>query len=204
MTPQAYDALKRTARRVARADEADDLVQTALEIALARGRDPADAANLSWLKGVVRVQARATGRAAGRRRAGEAEAAALTPEQAQPGPDLAKPAPLLEGLPPALRRTAVLALSGFTRDELRHVLGISDAALRRRLSDLRLRLDGESPPEPEPSDLQLGRLRQALLKPVKHQGGLGAHDPDGHLFAVVLTNQRRRTTRDAANRGDTA
>jgi len=98
--------------------------------------------------------------------------------------------PALSALPalsPALRVTALVALSGHTRQEIGWLLKLSDEALRQRISQLRKALANvERPPAADPDGaLAFGRIRRALLGPVRRRDAfLASHDPDGHLFVV--------------------
>jgi RNA polymerase sigma-70 factor (ECF subfamily) len=192
-----YRELRTQARRLARrAEDADDLVQDALLAALEAGRsDPA------WLAGVMRKQSAMTARSAIRRRRREATAgaeAAATELAAQHGtspPSTA--AVLLERLPPAARRVAVLALHGLSADEIRWILQLTPAAFRQRLTTIRKAL-GTLPPalqaeslalaytrDPARSaDLQFGLVRRALKAALRGEPGLGTHDTDGHLILI--------------------
>jgi RNA polymerase sigma-70 factor (ECF subfamily) len=201
--PRAFADLHALARRHARrADEADDLVQTALLAALESGRrDFADPAVRRWLSGVIRNRAAFDARTAARRRARERR---WTEERSgyvsPPSPSLSPAGRAAHGegmedkhlppLSPALRVTALLALNGCTRAEIGWLLNLSDAALRQRLSQLRRALADASPEGNLPGDAQagalaFGRIRRALLGPARRRNALlASHDPDGHLFVV--------------------
>lgn len=189
-----YRRLRTEARRhTRRAADADDLVQDALLIALEQGRsdDPA------WLAGVIRNQAAMQARSAIRRR--RREAAAVTDEDVAIAHEEAQPSAgaLLERLPPAARRVAVLALHGLNAEEIRWVLGISAAAFRQRLTSIRKAL-GALPPSQraealalayvrDPArtvDLQFGLVRRALKAALGGTDGIGTHDADGHLIVL--------------------
>lgn len=193
MNLDAYRRLLAEARRHARrAADADDLVQDALLIALEQGRsdDPA------WLAGVIRNQAAMQARSAIRRRRREAAVAdddvALPHEDAPPSASA-----LLERLPPAARRVAVLALHGLNADEIRWVLGIGATAFRQRLTSIR-KIMGTLPPSQraealalayvrDPAravDLQFGLIRRALKAALGGTDGIGTHDADGHLIVL--------------------
>lgn len=199
------DLLRQAQRAARRADEAEDLLQTILLSAVEAGRsDLSCPDNRRWLAGALRKRAAFDARSAMRRRVRE-DRWANQPYHADEGDIL--PTAFLASLPPSLRTTALLALTGHTRQEIAWLLGVADAALRQRIADIRRRwraaghdrlndmpgLDG---------GLAFGRIRQALLKPVRHQGAvLASHDPDGHLFVVSLPSQNaaarqqgRRTT----------
>jgi DNA-directed RNA polymerase specialized sigma24 family protein len=193
MNLDAYRHLRAEARRHARrAADADDLVQDALLIALEQGRsdDPA------WLAGVIRNQAAMQARSAIRRRRREAAVAeddvATTQEDSPPSAGA-----LLERLPPAARRVAVLALHGLNAEEIRWVLGINAAAFRQRLTSIR-KVMGALPPSQraealalayvrDPArtvDLQFGLIRRALKAALGGTDGIGTHDADGHLIVL--------------------
>jgi RNA polymerase sigma-70 factor (ECF subfamily) len=191
MDLDTYRRLRTEARRHARrAQDADDLVQDALLIALEEGRD-----DPAWLVGVIRHRAAMDARTAIRRRRREA---AVAQEEAVPA---AEPAPssaaLLARLPPSARRVAVLALHGLGAEEIRWILGIAETAFRQRLTTIR-RAIGALPPtqraeaialayvrDPARSvDLQFGLVRRALKAALRGDPGLGTHDADGHLIVV--------------------
>lgn len=193
MNLNTYRHLRAEARRHARrAADADDLVQDALLIALEQGRsdDPA------WLAGVIRNQAAMQARSAIRRRRREAAVAdddvASTHEDSSPSASA-----LLERLPPAARRVAVLALHGLNAEEIRWVLGISAAAFRQRLTSIRKAM-GALPPSQraealalayvrDPArtvDLEFGLIRRALKAALGGTDGIGTHDADGHLIVL--------------------
>ena len=193
MNLDTYRHLLTEARRhTRRAVDADDLVQDALLIALEQGRsdDPA------WLAGVIRNQAAMQARSAIRRRRREA---VVADEDVAPPHEAAPPSPgaLLERLPPAARRVAVLALHGLNAEEIRWVLGISAAAFRQRLTSIRKAM-GALPPSQraealalayvrDPArtvDLEFGLVRRALKAALGGTDGIGTHDADGHLIVL--------------------
>ncbi len=193
MDLDTYRRLRTEARRHARrAADADDLVQDALLIALEQGRsdDPA------WLAGVIRNQAAMQARSAIRRRRREALAAAgdVVSAHEETPPSVGA---LLERLPPAARRVAVLALHGLNAEEIRWVLGIGAAAFRQRLTSIR-KVMGALPPSQraealalayvrDPArtvDLQFGLVRRALKAALGGADGIGTHDADGHLIVL--------------------
>lgn len=172
------------ARRVARrSGDADDLVQQAILAALEAGRtDLAAPETRRWLAGVIRNRAAFDARTAGRRRRRE-----TAWSEAQPrADDVRTDNPGLPALSPALKVTALLALSGHTRQEIGWLLNLSDAALRQRVSQLRRALAKAELAGGDPSGaLAFGRIRQALLAPGRRNNAfLASHDPDGHLFVV--------------------
>lgn len=187
-----YRELQAQARRLSRrADEADDLVQEALLIALEAGRSEPE-----WLAGVIRNQAAMAARGAVRRRQRETATAAddIFTQEASATPD---PKPLLQRLPPAARRVAVLALHGLSAEEIRWILQLTPAAFRQRLTSIRKAI-GAMPPERraeslalayvrDPArtvELQFGLVRRALKSALRGTAGIGTHDPDGHLLII--------------------
>jgi RNA polymerase sigma-70 factor (ECF subfamily) len=184
-------ALARRASR--RPEEADDLLQTALLAALESGRtDLASPETRRWLAGVIRNRAAFEARTSARRRRRESawEEAFLPHAQRGGGGSRQRGetegAAALTGLSPALRVTALLALSGHTRQEIGWLLNLSDAALRQRISQLKRALDSAPAPDADPAGpFAFGRIRRALLGPTRRKNAiLASHDPDGHLFVV--------------------
>lgn len=186
------------ARRVARrSDEADDLVQQAVLAALEAGRTDLSAPETRrWLTGVIRNRAAFDARTSARRRRREtAWSDALAPQTTSP--DDAAATASVKHLSPALKVTALLALSGHTRQEIGWLLNLSDEALRQRISQLRKALAGADPAAGPAGALAFGRIRRALLAPARRaQVFLASHDPDGHLFLVSrsqITTPRQQT-----------
>lgn len=187
------DLLRQAQRAARRADEAEDLLQTILLSAVEAGRaDLSCPDNRRWLAGALRKRAAFDARSAMRRRAREDRWAADTS-----GADESEALPMafIAALPPSLRTTALLALTGHTQQEIAWLLGLADTALRQRFADIRRRWraagHGRLNDMPGLSGgLAFGRIRQALLTPVRRQGAvLASHDPDGHLFVVSLSSQ---------------
>ncbi|MBD9367273.1 sigma factor [Xanthomonas sp. XNM01] len=194
MDRHGYQALLAQARRVSRnVDDAHDLVQDTLLVALDQGReDPA------WLAGVLRRQAalRIRGEVRRRRREHAVAVADSVPPAADDNEASGPPSELIQRLPPAARRVAVLALHGLGAEEIRWILRISPTAFRQRLTGIRRAL-GALPPaqrahavalarlrDPQRSvDLQFGLVRRALKAALRGQA-MGTHDPDGHLLVV--------------------
>jgi DNA-directed RNA polymerase specialized sigma24 family protein len=198
MTPQAYGELLRLARRHSRrADEAEDLLQDALLAAVAAGRDVDAAASRPWLAGVIRNRAAFTARGAARRTRRETQWQLAIP----PVTDAATPPvsvdEVLRDLPPALKAVAALAFTGHSRREIAYLLRLNDTALRQRLTALKRRFAarGIALPAATPGlihDLNYGRIRDALMTKLVHEGGLFAsHDPDGHLFVIRRSGAAR-------------
>jgi RNA polymerase sigma-70 factor (ECF subfamily) len=186
---EAYRDMLRTARRFARSpEEAGDLVQDALVIALSRGFDDwSSPAHRAWLRGVVRKRAAFLVRGQTRRRRREQLADEAAPSAGtwawQPG--------FLASLPRSLRVVATLASADLCAAEIRWLLGLSDTALRQRLSALRRAVRAEAEPptlpavEPQPS---FGAHRTQLLAGLRrhHGSALATHDPDGHAIFLCI------------------
>jgi len=188
-----FRELERVARRwSARTEDTEDIVQESLLTAHAAGRGDLDVlANRRWIAAVIRNKAKLAARSAVRRRAREDQWRAV-----QPSSDAGEPvsvASLLSRLPPALTSVARLALSGLDRREIGHLLGLTDEALRKRVSSLRKRLGALGAALPEPGqaltlELAYGRIREALLPILlRRRGHFATHDPDGHLLIVRRT-----------------
>jgi RNA polymerase sigma-70 factor (ECF subfamily) len=187
---RAFADLHAQARRVARRpEEADDLLQSALLAALESGRtDLASPETRRWLSGVIRNRAAFDARTSARRKRRETAWSELLPrERGRSGEaGLGVSETTFPDLPPSLRLTALLALSGHTRQEIGWLLNLSDTALRQRISQLKRALANAPTPSGDPSgELAFGRIRRALLAPARRKNAfLASHDPDGHLFVV--------------------
>lgn len=101
----------------------------------------------------------------------------------------------VERLPPKLRTTALLVLTGHSKREILWLLQVNEPALRQRIADIRRRwqaegggsLDGASALS---GPLDFGIIRRALLPSARSPGVvLASHDPDGHLF-VASTSRK--------------
>ena len=138
-------------------------------------------------------------RTAARRRAREhAFAVRAETAGADPHEDGKEEPPTL--LPPALKTTLCLLCLGHTKSELRFALGITDAALRKRLQGLRERAPLARPQFeergtrfPELRRAQLAQLAQLMPRPRTGHGTrrlLAVADGDGHglIFSEALTN----------------
>jgi DNA-directed RNA polymerase specialized sigma24 family protein len=190
-------------RHSRRASDAPDLLQDSLIDALRVGRtDFSNEATKRWFAGVIRNRAAMQARGEGRRKRREATVAGRVPSTTPPQP---VPADLfVESLPPSARRVAVLVIAGLNRDEIVAALKIAPTAFRQRLATIRrtwtklpasqrdqLSIDAPN----HVNGIDLGLLRQALLANVRRLGGIGTHDPDGHL--IVLSEPR---SQDAPSR----
>ena len=183
-----YGRLLAVARRHSRvSDEAADLLHDALLVAAEQGRLDLDGGDRAWVAGVIANLAVRRARDAARRRTRErAERPGARPPPPLPG------ARWLATLPPSARTVAALAINGMSPDEIRHVLGLSDAAYRQRLTTIRKAwrstfAEADDPPRP-PADLDFGLIRRALLEASRRRGAIGAHDPDGNLFLISTSH----------------
>jgi RNA polymerase sigma-70 factor (ECF subfamily) len=140
-----------------------------------------------WLAGVIRNRGAFEGRTSARRRAREKRFCA----EAAPAESREFAVAATDHLSPALRVTALLALSGHTRQEIGWLLNLSDQALRQRISQLKRALSCTAAPDADPSgELAFGRIRRALLGPARRdQAFLASHDPDGHLFVLSCSQK---------------
>ena len=198
MDAKTYLSLLRCARRRSRlADEAADLLQSALLAAIEAQRgDMTRSENRRWLVGVLRNRALHEARSAARRR--QRESAYMLRNTAEEAALAEEVEPFVTTLPPALRTTALLAFTGHTKPEIAWLLSLSDAALRKRLSEIRQRwrqsglriLPGLGDPR---GDLPFGHIRRTLISRVREAHVvLASHDPDGHLFVVTSQIARAR------------
>jgi DNA-directed RNA polymerase specialized sigma24 family protein len=194
VTPGIFSQLLREAQRAARRrPEAEDLFQTVWLAAIEAGRgDLSCAANRRWFVGALRRRALFDARTAVRRRARDQRAASM---RAHAGQSTEVPVWFVERLPPKLRTTALLALTGHSKHEILWLLRMNEPALRQRIADIRRRwqaegggsLDGVSGLS---GPLNFGIIRRALLPPAQSPGVmLASHDPDGHLFAVSTSRK---------------
>lgn len=191
-----YRRLISQARRLSRSTaDAEDLVQDVLLAALQAGRD-----DPAWLYGVLRKQAALQARGAVRRRRREQTSTGAPPVPAPDEVFAAAPQPLarrhlMDGLPPAARRVAVLALHGLNADEIRWLLDLPATAFRQRLSSIRRALGAKARHSEQlvqaylrdpmrSADLEFGLVRRALKTAMRAGEGLGAHDHDGHLLVI--------------------
>jgi RNA polymerase sigma-70 factor (ECF subfamily) len=193
---RSYVELLRQAQRASRRpDEAEDLLQAVLLSAIEPGRsDLSCPDNRRWLRGAIRKRAAFEARSAIRRRLRE------TRWQAEPAASATRgnmPSAFVAMLPAALRTTALLALTGHTRQEIAWLLRLSDPALRQRIAEIRRRWRDVSADRLEEipgldGTLHFGSIRRALLGPARRDGVLlASHDPDGHLFLVSVPSQIR-------------
>ncbi|WP_206185264.1 RNA polymerase sigma factor [Sphingosinicella sp. CPCC 101087] len=194
MPPSIFSQLLREARRASRSPaEAEDLFQTVWLAAVEAGREDLSCpANRRWFVGALRKRAAFEARTAVRRRAREQRVPAV---DAQGSQSTEIPVRFVEQLPPRLRTTALLVLTGHSKSEILWLLRINDPALRQRIAEIRRRwraggggsLDGVSGLS---GFLDFGIIRRALLRAARRPGVvLASHDPDGQLF-VVSTSRK--------------
>lgn len=180
-----FQALRAIARRHSRVEsEADDLLQDALLVATEQGRLDLAGIDRPWFAGVLANLGLRRARDAVRRKNREAEPPRPGVRDIPPLPDSA----FLRTLPRSARLVATLAINGMTPDEIRHVLALTDAAYRQRLTTIRRAWNDAAPPtgrtQTVSTDLDFGVIRQALLEPARRRGHIGTHDPDGNLFLI--------------------
>lgn len=195
---EAYREILRLARRFVRSeDEARDLVQDAVTIALDRGfEDWFAPERRGWLYGVVRNRAAFVVRGQVRRRRREelSERDAVDSGVGR----WAWRADFLASLPRSLRAVAALASADLCAAEIRWLLGLTDTALRQRLTALKRAVlaEPETPTEDAPTPpLSFGRLRAQLLAGLRRQNGrvVATHDPDGHVILLRVVPHKTGT-----------
>lgn len=187
---ETYRDIFGVARRFAHDDEeARDLVQDVLEIALARGVDDwASPEGAAWLRGVLRKRAAFAVRGQQRRRRREL----LAPIASSAGAVawVWQPA-FLASLPRSLRLVATLASADLCATEIRWLLRLTETALRQRLSGLRRALRKHDEPPTLPASTlprSFGAGRQLVLSHLRRRGGrvIATHDPDGHVIFLKI------------------
>ncbi len=181
---RSLTALRRLALRHARmASEADDLVQDVLLAAVETGRGVGEPGFLAWASGAIRNRARFVARTEGRRRRREQACHMTASAEAQVV--LRVPDALIEHLPRSQRLVALLANVGMGRREIAYLLGLSDVALRQRISALRrmvvLHGAGSEAADIVPAELPVGLARRALKASLPRNGErtFAIRDPDG-------------------------
>ena len=189
-----FRRLHRVAERLARTgDEADDLVQDALLAALEQERGWDEGRFLAWASGVIRRRALFLARTAGRRRRRDTSYAVEA--RAAPAPHPRLPTPFIDALPPSLQAVALLANVGLGREEIGHLLRLSDAALRKRISDLR-RAWRDSGADADlllawPQHRPCGHRRRSLKSALRRlpDARFAVADPDGHQIFLGLAHK---------------
>jgi DNA-directed RNA polymerase specialized sigma24 family protein len=205
-------SLVAAARRYSRvAHEVEDLAHDVAVSALRRGLPLEDETFVRSAEAAARRHGAFLARSAARRRAREARSDDERVDAASESTDVGAEGASLASLSPALRTTLLLLVLGLDKAELRHVLGLTDAALRKRFQALRAQAPLAKPELPSRSAVpdrvglrraQVGLLRRLVGLPGYSAGGvipatavetacrlLGASDPEGHgiFFAEVLT-----------------
>ncbi|MEO8184998.1 MAG: transcriptional regulator [Deltaproteobacteria bacterium] len=187
---KAYREMLRTARRFAGSeDEARDLAQDAVVIALARGFDDWSApGRRGWLRGVIRKRAAFVVRGQARRRRREE---LLDSASGSGTSRWVWQTDFLGSLPRSLRVVAALASADLCAAEIRWLLGLSNTALRQRLTALRRAVRAQAePPTLTASEPQLSFAgpRAYLLAGLRRQHGrvVATHDPDGHAIFLRI------------------
>lgn len=185
------------------ADEVEDLAHDLIESAFRRGLSLEGESFLHSAHGAARRHAAFLARSAVRRRAREARwAADEALDLGSPSDDGDVEGAPLSRLSPALRTTLFLLVLGLEKPELRAALGLTDAALRKRLQALRAHAPLARPSFPlPPRTLARAQVRRTLVTVLTRLAGqpardrarriLGASDPDGHglIFGDVLTSE---------------
>jgi RNA polymerase sigma-70 factor (ECF subfamily) len=106
-------------------------------------------------------------------------------------------ASFLASLPRSVRVVASLASADLCAAEIRWLLGLSDTALRQRLTVLRRAVHAEAEPPTRPAsepELSLGGARAQLLAGLRRQQGrvVATHDPDGHVILLRIGPHKMR------------
>lgn len=141
--PGVISQLLREARRATRRQaEAEDLFQTVWLAAVEAGReDLSCAANRRWFVGALRRRALFDARTAVRRQIREQRAGLM---DVSTGESAEVPIGFVERLPPKLRTTALLVLTGHSKREVLWLLRTNEPALRQRIANIRRRWRAES------------------------------------------------------------
>lgn len=197
----AWSRLRARAVRLAGEDEADDLLQDTFLAAVRVGREPlVSESDLHWAFGTMRNLGKMHARERSRRQRRE-QAVADETVGADTSQDLPACSELnlarrwLDEFPSAQRQIIHLLLAGLNRAEIRQTLNVTDMALRQRLTALRASLRALPAPlasgvmaaalrRPSDPNLELGLMRRALKAELLRAGGIGIHDPDGHLMVI--------------------
>lgn len=198
ISTQSLRQLRRIASRRARTpDEADDLVQDTLVAALEAGRECDGPQFFPWASAVLTRRAMFLARTAGRRRRRETNfAMEAAVDAALPSASERRiPRQFIDTLPPSVRTIALLVNAGLGRAEISAVLGISDLALRQRISYLRKawRRSGrkfELSEPPTRSRTPCGLLRRSLKTTLVKlpSARFAVADPDGHEIYIGVAH----------------
>jgi hypothetical protein len=189
--------------------EAEDVAHDIILAALRRGITLEGDRFACTVDASARQHGAFVARSAARRRARELLCAA-GPEATDTDQPSDYPAGPSISLPSALQTTLLLLSLGLTKAELRFTLGITDAALRKRLQGLRERAPLARPQFAERSACRPSLRRTQVeflpqLAPrLESRGGSGrllaVSDCEGHgiIFSEVLTNARGTATSNAS------
>lgn len=202
ISAQSLRQLRRMAGRWARTvDEADDLVQDTLIAALEVGRDFDSPQFFAWASAVLKRRALFVARTAGRRRRRDMNFAMDAADSVMSvARERRLPRRFIDSLPPSVRTIALLINAGLGREEIASALGISDLALRQRISSLRKAwklfdadTDFDEPPfrAQQPCGLRRRSLKTMLVQLPSAQFAIA--DPDGHkIFLGIAHNSSAR------------
>ena len=174
-------------------DEAEDLVQDVLLSAIEKNRDCSDPSFLRWASGAIRNRARFAARTAVRRKRREHVYAAEHDRSADSLPRF--PDTFIVTLPRSRRVLALLINLGMGRSEIAYLLGLSDMAMRQRISGVRRAFalfTGEADSDFHASFPADGLARRALKAslPRRGQRHFAVRDPDG--TPIFFSSQRSR------------
>ncbi|MCB0280520.1 MAG: sigma-70 family RNA polymerase sigma factor [Calditrichaeota bacterium] len=178
-----------------KANEAEDLLQDCLLIAVRAAKDDlSNEDNRKWFAGVIKKQSLMAARTAVRRKTREEKTATESKTQTT-DPENPPNYVILHKLPKSAQKVIKLALAGLNQDEIRQLLKLSPTAFRQRLTTIRkvindlpedLRVEAVAMAyykrENRHDDLALGLIRRALLRVLRDEEDIGSHDPDGHLL----------------------
>jgi RNA polymerase sigma-70 factor (ECF subfamily) len=173
--------------------EAEDLVQDVLLAAIEKGRDCGDSSFLPWATGAIRNHARFLARSAVRRRRREQTYSVEHQSSAHALPRF--PDAFITTLPRSRRVVALLVNLGMGRHEIAYVLGLSDMAIRQRITRLRrafAEFAGEAEHASQPPFPANGLARRALKTALPKRGPrrFAVRDPDG--TPIFFSSQRSR------------
>lgn len=197
--------------RSRRPAEAADLLHDAVLDAIRAGRtDFSQDVTRRWFAGVLRNRAAMDARSGVRRRERESRRVVADNSVDEPA---APSVEFIRTLPAAARRVATLVVAGMNKDEIMSALRITNIAFRQRLTVIRRAWEKENPDRSMGDgfpgrargylELDLGLIRRALLQNVRSIGGIGTHDPDGHLIIIdssSASSQKRSSRQRTRNR----
>lgn len=173
--------------------EAEDLMQEVLLSAIEKHRDCGDPDFLPWAAGAIRNRARLAARTAVRRKRRE-HAYAITREHIAHAPSRFSDT-FIATLPQSRRVVALLINLGMGRREIAYLLGLTDVAMRQRLTGVRKALagfTGDAEGDPDTAFPADGVARRALKSSLPKRGErrLAVRDPDG--MPVFFSDRRSR------------